>query len=94
MNNYVYFCTHCSFKKILSGSKDDLEGFIVVKSSPIQFTIPSIDQSTGNVRKEKYASKTKIIKCPKCGFSNRAKLLKQEDQDKGNDEQNSNIDGR
>lgn len=91
MNKYVYFCNHCSFKKILSGT-EDLEGLIIIKSSPIQFTIPKIDDATGQSRKEMYARQTKIIKCPKCGFSNRPKLLP---QDEGlNDEQNSDFDGR
>lgn len=85
MNNYLYFCNNCSFKKIISGSKDDLENFIMVKSSPIQFTIPSIDYQSGQVRKEKYVKLNKMFKCPKCGFSNKPKLLKDQEENNNDD---------
>lgn len=89
MNKYNYFCTRCSFKKIISSSKD-LDDFIVLKSSPIQSIIPAIDYSNGSVRTSKSVAQPKILKCPKCGFSNRAKLIKEE----AKSDQASDIDGR
>lgn len=79
MNKYIYYCNHCSFKRVINGSSD-LDGFIIVKSSPIQTKIPQIDQVTGNKREPKSISQPKRIKCPNCGFSNRPKVLKEEEK--------------
>lgn len=91
MNKYIFYCNNCSFKKIINDSSD-LEGFVFVKSSPIQEKIPQIDYSTGLIRETTVSNQPKKIKCPKCGFSNRPKIIKEEEEKK--DEQTNNIDGR
>lgn len=73
-NNYIYYCTNCCFKKIINHKKD-LDNFIILKSSSIQSTIPSIDLISGKIRHSKDTWRPKIIKCPKCGFSNRVKQI-------------------
>ena len=92
MNKYIYFCTRCSFKRVIANSKD-LEDFTFVKSSPIQSVIPAIDYSSGAVRPSKNIPQPKILKCPRCGFSNRTRMLKKEENDK-EDDQTSYTDGR
>lgn len=89
MNKYIFYCNNCSFKKILSCSSD-LENFVLVKSSPIQTKIPHIDSSTGATRENQAINQPKKIKCPKCGFSNRLKQLKEEESNN----EASNLDGR
>lgn len=76
MNNYLIFCENCSFKKIVK-SNDDLSGFVFVKLSQIQKTIPQIDPLTGQL-KQKNINQPKKIKCPNCGFATKPKLIKEE----------------
>jgi hypothetical protein len=90
MNKYIFYCNNCSFKKIINDNSD-LEGFVFVKSSPIQAKIPQIDYPTGSIREPTNTSQPKKIKCPNCGFSNRPKIVKEEEK---KDEQTNNIDGR
>jgi len=89
MSKYIFYCDHCSFKKIIN-ENSDLDGFYFVKSSPLQVKIPQIDYTTGSIREPVTKEQPKKIKCPKCGFSNRPKALKEE----ASNEQTNNTDGR
>jgi len=89
MNKYIFYCDHCSFKKIIN-ENSDLEGFVFVKSSPVQIKIPKMDPATGAIVEPSSRDQPKKIKCPKCGFSNRPKSINEESKN----EQANNADGR
>lgn len=86
MNNYSVFCDYCSFKKIIK-KPEDLQGFKIVPSSPVQKSLPQIDPITNKFKEPTDLELPKKVKCPKCGFAIRPK--KQEKKD----EQASNADG-
>jgi len=76
MNKYSFFCDHCSFRKIIN-NPEDLDIFVIIPSSPIQKTIPQIDSLTKKLKMQSM-NQPKKLKCPKCGFSNRPKIIKEE----------------
>lgn len=72
MSNYIFFCTNCSYKKIIQSFKD-IENFYSLNLSQIQNKIPKAsDNASSSI------NQTKKFKCPKCGFANAIRSLKGE----------------
>jgi DNA-directed RNA polymerase subunit RPC12/RpoP len=79
MNNYIIFCDKCSFKKNIKNSTD-LKEFKIIKSAPVQKNLPFIDHSLNKVFTSNEMELPKKVKCPKCGFAIRPKLVKKEEK--------------
>lgn len=79
MNNYNVFCSNCSFKQIIK-SAEDLKKFKIIESSPVQKKLPFMDYNTNKMQPSSTMELPKKIKCPKCGFAVRPKLVKEENK--------------
>ncbi len=88
-NLYQFYCDNCNFRKICKGNEDF--GLIEILQSPIMKKSPYIDDIEKKVVIPKKMNRTRAFKCPKCGFTFRAKKLEgQEDKN----EQTDYNDGR
>lgn len=76
-NKYTVFCHNCNFKQIIIPS--ELKNFVCIKSSMIQKTIPQIDLLTKKLISKETSQPIKV-KCPKCGFAVRPKIIPKEKQ--------------
>jgi rubredoxin len=83
MKTYSFYCDNCSFKKNIK-SNEDLNIFKIVKSAPIQKNLPTIDPITNKFKDFTERELPKKIKCPKCGFTSRPKIIKEIENDKPN----------
>lgn len=92
MNNkqYVFFCTHCNFKKIVESQ--EATDFIQVKLHDIERGSPFIDPNTKKVVTPQPIKRRKTFKCPDCGYLIKPTELKS--LEKKADEQTNWVDGR
>ena len=88
-NLYQFYCDNCNFRKICKGNEDF--GLIEISQSPIMKKPPHIDNVEKKFVTTKTMNRTRAFKCPKCGFTFRAKKL--ESQENKN-EQTDHNDGR
>jgi predicted RNA-binding Zn-ribbon protein involved in translation (DUF1610 family) len=78
MNNlYQLYCDNCHYKKITDGV--NIDDLIQVKKSKLQKDMPKLDPSTNKTIKPLFKEQKKTFKCPKCGFSIRARKIKTEE---------------
>jgi protein-arginine kinase activator protein McsA len=87
--SFLFFCENCSYRKIIKNN-DDLKIFKIIKSSQIQKTVPIYDIKAQETKKSDYIDQPKKLKCPKCGFSFRTKLIKEEQNEPTNKTDNIN----
>lgn len=83
MNNYNIFCDNCAFKQIIK-SAEDLKKFKIIKSSSVQKNLPFMDHITNKTYLSSSIELPKKLKCPKCGFAIRPKLIKKEEDKNDN----------
>jgi hypothetical protein len=88
-NLYQFYCDNCNFRKICKANEDF--GLIEIPQSPIMKKPPYIDNVVKKTVATKTMNRTRAFKCPKCGFTFRAKKL--ESQENKNEQTDYN-DGR
>jgi DNA-directed RNA polymerase subunit M/transcription elongation factor TFIIS len=70
---YILHCNKCPYKRITDGT--DLEDLIQVKTVDLQRGLPKLDPEGKTVIQQPPKKRTKIFRCPKCGFSLKAYSL-------------------
>ena len=87
IKHYQFFCTNCSFKKIIGGNQ--IDEFIQIKQSDISRGSPKLDLELKTVNIPPPIKRKKVFKCPSCGFVIRPKEVKLED----NKNETNRVDG-
>lgn len=82
IKHYKFFCTNCTFKKVIGGNK--IDEFVQVKQSDINRGSPKLDSENKTVVPPSIKRK-KVFKCPECGYVIRPTELKIENKNNETD---------
>lgn len=69
-NLYVLHCNKCHFKRFSKGN--DIDDLLQIKQSDIPRNIPKLDIVKKKSVNAPNKKRTKMFKCPKCGFTVKA----------------------
>lgn len=67
---YMLFCQQCKYKRFTDG--DDLNDLVKIKNTPFQAGSVKYDPKTRTQYNPPLLQRTKLFRCPKCGFAMRA----------------------
>lgn len=73
LRTYQFFCDNCGYKRITNG--DDIQDLVLVKQSSIPRGSPVVDPFTKKVVVPPSINRTKVFKCPSCGYLIKAKKI-------------------
>ena len=75
---YVLHCNKCNFKRFSNGN--DINDLLLVKQSSIPRNIPRLDPVKKKAFTAPEKSRTKMFKCPKCGYTVKAYKIQNIDE--------------
>ena len=67
---YMIFCQQCKYKRYTNG--EDLDDLVQIKNSNFQLGSVKYDPKTRTQYNPPLLKRTKLFRCPKCGFAMKA----------------------